>query len=945
MIKIELDVNDKNTFYLRIPFEDVYSRQKVKKIGGLWQPSKKTWKFVFDLRIWENVSKTFGDQLEKPAIFNYLLNQKKKDEVQFLSNKEIAEKDEDIDFEVKGVSLNGKNPLFNYQKHGINCILQTGDGFLIGDVPGLGKAEIVDNKVFTPFGRKRIGDIVVGDKVIGSDGLSHNVIGVYPQGIKPVYKVTFSDGYSIECSDEHLWSVFERQNTPKKILTVKEMLDKNLTKEISGIGHNQDKVYKYHTYYKESDGGNKWQIPIVQPIEFCINETLPIEPYLFGALLGDGTFTNSVIEITEFDEDFDEMFSGYIKDRYFNAREISGRKGERVRAIAFTMRKEIEKLGLYEKKSHEKFIPDIYKYSSIEDRLSLVQGLMDTDGYCQKLSSKRNNSLNFQGTQFCSTSQRLVDDLAEIVQSLGGVVRKHSKNTFYMKDGIRHDCKRAYRLNIKMSKQFNPFRLKRKAEAYHIPQKYEVARMIKDISYIGEKECVCIAVDAVNHLYVTEHAIVTHNTIQGIGIAIQRRNRGLISNCLIVCPASLKYNWFNEIKKFTNETVLVVDGTKEERIKKWFAKGYFFKITNYETVVCDLFQDTKGKSKSQRIDGADAVLSSFDFLIVDEVHYLKSVSSQRSRAMKQFKCKYRLGLTGTPIDGKLEDVQALFDFIKPGLFPSRSKFLARYADLDYWGAVKRYKNVQEVKDKINPYYLRRTKDVVLKDLPPKIFKDVYVELPSREMKLYKDILKGKTKVTEESEAAVLMMRLRQFCDFPEILDFRNPSAKFAALEELLEELIDENKEKVVIFTQYKTVLDLLYKNLKDKYNILQIHGDVKTKDRVELCERFNNDPRVNIMLGDDAMSVGLNMQNGNAVIHYEDNFSPAVMQQRNDRCHRANTRHNVTVYRFVVKDTVEEKIRELLEKKMKVINTVLDENCNEFETTGKITNLEIISNL
>ena len=573
MIKIELDVNDKNNFYLRIPFEDVYSRQKVKKIGGLWQPSKKSWKFVFDLRIWENVSKTFGDHLEKPAIFNYLLNQKKKDEVQFLSNKEIAEKNEDIDFEVKGVSLNGKNPLFNYQKHGINCILQTGDGFLIGDVPGLGKS------------------------------------------------------------------------------------------------------------------------------------------------------------------------------------------------------------------------------------------------------------------------------------------------------------------------------------------------------------------------------------VQGIGTAIERKNRGLISNCLIVCPASLKYNWLAEIKKFTEESVLVIDGTKEERIKKWFAKGYFFKITNYETVVCDLFQDVKGKSKNQRIDGADAVLSSFDFLIVDEAHYLKSVSSQRSRAMKQFKCKYRLGLTGTPIDGKLEDVQALFDFIKPGLFPSRSKFLARYADLDYWGAVKRYKNVQEVKDKINPYYLRRTKDVVLKDLPPKIFKDVYVELPTREMKLYKDILKGKTKVTEESEAAVLMMRLRQFCDFPEILDFRNPSAKFASLEELLEELIDENKEKVVIFTQYKTVLDLLYKNLKDKYNILQIHGDVKTKDRVELCERFNNDPEVNIMLGDDAMSVGLNMQNGNAVIHYEDNFSPAVMQQRSDRCHRATSKNNITVYRFVVKDTVEEKIRELLEKKMKVINTVLDENCNEFETTGKITNLEIISNL
>ena len=430
-------------------------------------------------------------------------------------------------------------------------------------------------------------------------------------------------------------------------------------------------------------------------------------------------------------------------------------------------------------------------------------------------------------------------------------------------------------------------------------------------------------------------------SIQALGLAVERRNNGDVSNCLIVCPASLKYNWLQEIHKFTKESVLVIDGAPADRAQKWIAAGYFFKVVNYETIAIDLFWDAKKKGVDRRIAGYQSILTGFDMIVVDEIQALKHGTSLRSKAMKQFRTKYRVGLSGTPIDGKLEELHSIFEFLKPGLFPSHAKFMERYAVTNYFKAVVGYKNVDEVKEKIEPYYLRRLKHVVLKDLPEKIYKDVFVELSNKEMKLYKDLIKKKNEVTSEAMAATVVLRARQFCDFPEILDMRNPSAKFAALDELLQELIGQNNEKVIIFTQYKQALDLIYKNLKSSYKILQIHGGVGSKERLDLVNEFNNDKSVNIILMTDAGCSGLNLQEAHHVIHYEDNFSPATMQQRNDRAHRATTKHTVTIWRFQVLGTIEEHVRKILDKKMQVTNKMLNESNTEF-SVETLSNTQLI---
>jgi phosphate starvation-inducible PhoH-like protein len=184
---------------------------------------------------------------------------------------------------------------------------------------GLGKANSIDTQVFTPFGKKKMGDIMVGDFVIGSNGLPTLVEGVYPQGIKDLYRVTFNDGYSTLCCKEHLWTVTSNNgsenNNSRTIryttLSVEQMLDKELELEQKGIGWNEKKPYKFKTYYKQSNGQNKWQIPIVKPIEFTTiySNHLPINPYLLGIILGDGHITkNGSIRIGLHMDDFTEIF-------------------------------------------------------------------------------------------------------------------------------------------------------------------------------------------------------------------------------------------------------------------------------------------------------------------------------------------------------------------------------------------------------------------------------------------------------------------------------------------------------------------------------------------------------------------------------------------------------------------------------------------------------------
>lgn len=302
-----------------------------------------------------------------------------------------------------------------------------------------------------------------------------------------------------------------------------------------------------------------------------------------------------------------------------------------------------------------------------------------------------------------------------------------------------------------------------------------------------------------------------------------------------------------------------------------------------------------------------------------------------------------MGLSGTPLDGRLEEIHSIFQILKPGLFVSKQKFMERYAEYDYFGAVKGYHHIKEVSDKISPYYLRRKKEEVLKDLPPKLFKDMHVELSPKNMKAYKELIKKKNEITENASAAELLIRARQFLDFPEILGIHNSSDKYAVFKELIDDLVKENGQKVVVFSQYTNTIHWLVKNLETEYKGIQvIDGSVDAEERQEICKRFNNNPKYNILIMSDAGAEGLNLQSGSAVINFTDSFSPAKQQQRANRCHRANSKHSVTIYRFITDGTIEEHVRGILARKMAVNNALLGEACDEFAIEG-MSALELLS--
>ena len=432
-------------------------------------------------------------------------------------------------------------------------------------------------------------------------------------------------------------------------------------------------------------------------------------------------------------------------------------------------------------------------------------------------------------------------------------------------------------------------------------------------------------------------------SIQSLGIAVERKNRGEIRNCLIVCPASLKYNWLDEIHKFTKETAMVIGHkckNSADREKQWVAQGYFFKIVNYELVARDLYADPK--KKDNRVPAWKGILSSFDMIVFDEIQYCKHHTSLRTMSCRQFNAKYRVGLSGTPIDGRLEEIHSIFQILKPGLFVSKQKFMERYAEYDYFGAVKGYHRIGEVSTKIDPYYLRRQKEEVLKDLPPKIHQDLHVELSAKNMKAYQDIVKKRSDITTEASAAELLIRARQFLDFPEILGLHNTSDKYAVFKELVDNIVKENNQKVIVFSQYTNTIHWLVKNLETEYTGIQvIDGSVNSEERQEICRRFNNNKDCNILIMSDAGATGLNLQAAHAVIMYTDSFSPATMLQREDRAHRANSQHSIMVYRFVTDGTIEEHVREILARKQAINNAMLRENNDSFETSN-FTAMELL---
>ena len=812
--------------------------------------------------------------------------------------------------------------LMEHQKEGVYKLLPN-DRFILADDMGLGKSLTINTLVYTPYGRKKIGDTKINDKIIGSNGKSYNVTGVFPQGKLDTYKITFNDGYSIICSGEHLWTVSSNnsgENSKNRenrcvTLSTNQLMSQDLIAEQKGFGWNAKRNYQFSTYYKSNNGNLKWQIPIVKPMNFENNDTLPINPYLLGLSLGDGYILEKKVRFSVHKDDYDELF----KDFNLKEHKIDGNK----RNGTIILGESLVNLKLNNTHSHDKFIPDIYKYSSIENRLSILRGLMDTDGTVMKSKGGA-----FNGTEYCTISEQLADDVAEIVHSLGGIVRKKSRIPTYTYKGEKMKGQRAYRLNIKLPEGMNPFILKRKQELYNTPKKYKVGRYIKNIEYYGEEECICISVDSPDKLYVTDHAIVTHNTTTSVVASLELN----VKKVLIVCPASLKINWQREIEFYTKKKILIVEG------RKW-GSTFDYYIINY-----DILKNYHTTEDSEESEAYKLIVNEgFDLAIVDEAHYVSNTDAQRTRLLNDIleQIPKVWLLTGTPMTSRPINYYNLLKIVRAPVALNWRNYVKRYcAGFQFKVNGRRVwkttgaAHLDELREYTKHIVLRRLKVDIL-DLPPKIVTPIFLELHST---FYDEELESFMRITKENkEKESITITLNRLMKVRQLIAIE----KIPYTCEIIDKFVDQGK-KVIVFTNFTMSLEMLHE--KYKKNSVVLDGRMSAVKKQESVDIFQNNPKIKVfILNIKAGGVGWNLTAAEAVIMNDLSFVPSDHSQAEDRAFRYGQKNNVLVYYPIFDNTIERIVYNILNKKKDIIDQVMgDGEYSESFSKELVTQLKLL---
>lgn len=409
-------------------------------------------------------------------------------------------------------------------------------------------------------------------------------------------------------------------------------------------------------------------------------------------------------------------------------------------------------------------------------------------------------------------------------------------------------------------------------------------------------------------------------TLQVIALLDSSRKKGRHS--LVVCPSSLLYNWQKEVAKFSDTlTCQIISGTatlRKERIDK--INEYDLSIITYDILKRDI--DAFNNQE-------------FYYVILDEAQYIKNQRTKNAFSVKQLQAVHRLALTGTPIENTLAELWSIFDFLMP-------KFLFNYHYFQntYEKPIVQQKDEEisrELKKLVEPFILRRTKKEVLKELPEKVETLYTIDFSEKEWNLYvanlslvnKD-LKEQLKMDNVDRFQVLAMltKLRQICCDPKLVfeNYEEERSKLNACLSLIETLVASNK-KILLFSSFTTVLDTLKEEL-EKMNIAcyTLKGSTSKEDRYRLTERFQIDDTPVFLISLKAGGTGLNLTAAEAVIHYDPWWNSSAQNQATDRAYRIGQKNMVSVYNLIMKDSIEEKIVRLQEKKKNLADVFVEDS-------------------
>ncbi len=411
-------------------------------------------------------------------------------------------------------------------------------------------------------------------------------------------------------------------------------------------------------------------------------------------------------------------------------------------------------------------------------------------------------------------------------------------------------------------------------------------------------------------------------TVQAIAAAeIMAKLFGL-ERVLVICPTSLKHQWEREIGRFVDRTVTVVGGMRPRR-EQDFAGPSFYKITNYDTVHRDL----------DLIRGWGPEL-----VILDEAQRIKNWSTRVARHVKRIASPYALVLTGTPLENRLEELISIVQFVDQYRLGPTYRLLHDHQVRDEVGRVVGYRNLDQIGKTLEPILLRRHKDQVLDQLPERLDKHFFVAMTPEQMGHHEENKEIVARIVQKwqryrflSEAdqrrlMIALQNMRMSCDSTYLLDHQTDfGVKADELATLLEEIYEDSDSKVVIFSQWLRMHELLLRRFNHrKWKYVLFHGGVPGPRRKDLVDQFREDAGCRAFLATDAGGVGLNLQHASVVVNVDLPWNPAVLEQRIGRVHRLGQRRPVRVVNFVSRGTIEEGMLSVLKFKKGLFTGVLD---------------------
>ena len=394
---------------------------------------------------------------------------------------------------------------------------------------------------------------------------------------------------------------------------------------------------------------------------------------------------------------------------------------------------------------------------------------------------------------------------------------------------------------------------------------------------------------------------------------------------IVICPSSLTLNWQNESQKFTNKLkTLVIRGSAQERKSQIEKMGeYDLVITSYDLLKRDI--ETYKENKYQ-----------FRFAITDEAQYLKNSNTQNAKAVKEILADTKYALTGTPIENSLAELWSIFDYIMPGYLFGYKKFKTEYempiVKDNNQNAMKKLKML------IEPFVLRRTKKEVLTELPEKTITVLNNQMKDEQEKIYLNYLaQAKQDLAEtinlrgfeKSHIQVLaaLTRLRQICCHPSLFikDYQEGSSKLEQCIEIIKDATEAG-HKILLFSGYTSMFEIIQKELeKNEITYFKLTGSTKVDERIRMADEFNENKDIKVFLISlKAGGTGLNLTGADMVIHYDPWWNASAENQATDRAYRIGQKNNVQVYKLITKNSIEEKIYDLQQKKSELIDNVLD---------------------